>query len=399
MSKTIGIVGGGQLGRMLTDAAHKLGFLVTVLDPTPNSPAGQIADKQIIGSFADEEKIKELAKEVDYMTFEIESANAKALEELTTSGYPVNPSSKTLTIIKDKLRQKEFLRDAGIPVGEFVEIHSSVISNEKRDPLKTEISHSVRNDKVMNEIKNIGEKFGYPMLLKARVDAYDGRGNALIRSENEIDDAMQKLHNKQLYIEQFVPFIKEISVMVARSLSGDIMTYPVSENIHKNNILQTAIMPARISEKAAQNAREVATNVMQHLGGAGVFGIEMFLMEDDTVFVNEIAPRVHNSGHHTIEACQTSQFEQHIRAITGMELGPTDMKVPAAVMINILGKEDRVAKPTGVEKATEIQGVAVHLYGKAESRKERKMGHITAVGNTVEEALEKAEKARNYISI
>lgn len=375
MKNKIGIVGGGQLGRMLTDAAHKLGFFVVVLDPTPNSPAGQVADKQILGSFEDAEKIKELAKEVDYMTFEIESANADALEELTRKGYPVNPSSKTLAIIKDKFKQKEFLNKAKIPTAESIEVTTE------------------------DEIKRVGEAFGYPMLLKARFGAYDGRGNFVVKSEQDISFGMKKLHNRGLYVEKFVPFVKELAVMVARSTVGEILTFPVVETTHKNNICHTCVVPALVSKEVSDKARALAIKVMEHLKGAGVFGIEMFLTADDEVLVNEIAPRVHNSGHYSIEACQTSQFEQHIRAVTGMELGNTDLVVPAAAMVNILGEKNGPAKVEGREKATAIEGVSVHIYGKHETKVERKMGHITAVGNSPQEALEKALKAREHISI
>ncbi|HEX8965567.1 MAG TPA: 5-(carboxyamino)imidazole ribonucleotide synthase [Patescibacteria group bacterium] len=373
--KTIGIVGGGQLGRMMIPPAHKLGFKVIVLDPTPDSPAGQIADKQIIGSFKDEEKIKELASQVDYLTFEIESANAKALEDLTKQGFPVNPSAQTLSIIKDKLKQKEFLQRAHIPTADFLPVENK------------------------QDILDVAQKFGYPFLLKARMDAYDGRGNALIKTEEDIDKGLEKLKARALYVEKFVPFVKELAVMVARSTVGEIMAYPVVETTHVRNICDTVVVPANISETITKNAKALGIKVMQELRGAGVFGIEMFLSKDNQVLVNEIAPRVHNSGHYSIETCQTSQFEQHIRAITGMELGATDLVVPAAAMVNILGEKEGDGEGVGIEKAKVIEGVSIHMYGKKESKIDRKMGHITAVGNTVEEALKKAREARAAISI
>lgn len=375
MKNRIGIVGGGQLGRMLVDAAHKLGFTVVVLDPTPDSPAGQVADKQIVGSFTDESKIRELAKEVDFMTFEIELANAEVLDELAQKGVEINPSAKTLSIIKDKYRQKEFLHKAKIPVADFLAVETE------------------------EDIKKAGKDFGYPMLLKARFDAYDGRGNFVVRSEDDIVVGMEKLHGRKLYVEKFVPFVKELAVMVARNTVGEILTYPVVETTHKNNICHTCVVPAAVNEEVTDNARALAVSVMEHLKGAGVFGVEMFLTEDNKVVINEIAPRVHNSGHYTIEACKTSQFEQHIRAITGMELGSTDLVVPAAAMVNILGERNGPAKVEGHEKATALEGVSVHIYGKKETKVERKMGHITAVGNSPQEALGKALKAREYISI
>jgi phosphoribosylaminoimidazole carboxylase PurK protein len=430
MKKTIGIVGGGQLGRMLTDAAHKLGFVVTVLDPTQDSPAGQVADKQIVGSFTDESKIRELAKDVDYVTFEIELANADVLHDLTKKGVSINPSAKTLSIIKDKYKQKEFLKKAHIPTAESVTVESSNTEMNARHPgiaesnlLRNEGSSQIdsrftiqdsredslvergQNDVVINEIKNIGKSFGYPMLLKARLDAYDGRGNFVLHSENDIPEGLEKLKGRSLYVEKFVPFVKELAVMVARSTVGEILTFPVVETTHKNNICHTCVVPAPVSQEAIDKARSLAIKVMEHLKGAGVFGVEMFLVpstssgKKEEVLVNEIAPRVHNSGHYTIEACKTSQFEQHIRAITGMELGATDLIVPAAAMVNILGERNGPAEVEGSDSALAIEGVSVHIYGKKETKIERKMGHITAVGKTPGEALEKALKAREYISI
>ncbi len=375
MEKRIGIVGGGQLGRMLAIAAKRLGDRVIILDPTPNSPAGQVADKQIIGNFTDEQKIRMLAAESDVLTFEIELANAEVLEELTKNGIQVQPSARTLSIIKDKLRQKEFLRNAGIPTAEFQEVNSK------------------------EEILKAAKIFGYPFLLKARTDAYDGRGNALIESKNEIDAGIEKLKGRNLYVEKFVPFVKELAVMVARNTLGEVVCYPIVQTTHVNNICHTVIAPAPIEEAVAESAKRFAIQVAEYLEGAGVFGIEMFLTQDNLILINEIAPRVHNSGHYTIEACVTSQFEQQIRAITGLPLGSTQMTVPAAAMVNILGERSGAAIPRGVNRAKDIAGVEIHLYGKIETRRERKMGHVTAIGNTVEEALTKAELARKYITI
>lgn len=375
MKKRIGIVGGGQLGRMMTDAAHKLGFTVTVIDPTPNSPAGQVADKQIVAHYTDEKAIRELAKLSDYLTFEIELANAAILDELSEKGLQINPSAKTLTLIKDKLEQKKFLRKNGIPVTDFVAVET------------------------INDVIVAGREFGYPFLLKARFDAYDGRGNALIKNESQIEDAFKKLGSKNLYVEKFVPFLKELAINVARNNKNEIVSYPVVETVHKNNICHTVTAPAPVEDIVKQQAKSFGEETMKHLNGAGVFGIEMFLTTEGNVLLNEIAPRVHNSGHYTIEACKTSQFEQHIRAITGMPLGSTDMIVPAAVMINILGERNGKAEPKGIEEAEKIPGVTVHIYGKIETRIERKMGHLTAVGETLKEVHENALRARALISI
>lgn len=374
MKKRIGIVGGGQLGRMLTVPAKELGFTVNIIDPTPGSPAGQIADHEITADFKDKEAIRKLGNISDYLTFEIELADSKILQELEKKGLKINPSPKTLEIIRDKLKQKQFLKKSGIPIGDFMEV------NSKKD------------------ILNAAKKFGYPLLLKARFDAYDGRGNALIKNESEIKNAIDKLKGRKLYVEKFVPFTKELAIIAARSIKGKILTYPVVETIHKNNILHYLLSPAPVDEKIAKKAKDLAIKVMQHLNGAGVFGIEMFLTKDGEILINEIAPRVHNSGHHTIEANVTSQFEQHIRAISGMDLGSTEIISPA-VMINILGERNGKADPQGVEKAEKIPGVKVHIYGKLETKPERKMGHITALGNTIEEAYNKAIRARKLITI
>lgn len=390
--KKIGIVGGGQLGRMLTDAAHKLDFYVIVLDPTENSPAAQVADEHIVKDFTDEEGVYEVARDADYITFEIESANADALRKLAAEGKAINPSPETLLIIKDKFRQKQFLASAGIPVAPFMPVEDK------------------------GDILAAAEEFGYPFLLKARYGAYDGRGNAVVRSESGdesvdaenngeggIDAAMKKLEkaiaNGGLYVEKFVPFVKELAVVVARGSSGEILPYPPVETIHKNNICHLVLAPAPVDQLVANNAMNMAARIMTHLQGVGIFGIEMFLTESGEVLINEIAPRVHNSGHHTIEGYATSQFEQHIRAIAGMPLGDITATMPASVMINILGERSGTAEVKGLEEALAIPGTAVHIYGKLETRPERKMGHITVIDVDLDSAVEKAAHARLLISI
>lgn len=375
MKNRIGIVGGGQLGRMLAFEAKKMGFTVTVTDPTPASPAGQVVDEQIVAAYNDEDAIRQLADKSDFLTFEVELANAKVLDELTQKGIQVNPSAKTLEIIKDKLKQKEFLKNENVPVADFIAV-------ESRD-----------------DIVKTAKKFGYPLLLKARFDAYDGRGNVLIQKEKDIEKGLKKLLGRKLYVEKFVPFVKELAIMVARSTKGEIVCYPVVETIHKNNICHIVFAPAPIDRKVQRNVQLLAKKVMQKLKGAGVFGIEMFLDKKNEIYINEIAPRVHNSGHYTIEACVTSQFEQHVRAITGMPLGNTSMITPAAVMINILGDRLGKAEVKGIEKALKLSHVAVHVYGKIDTKPERKMGHITVIDEDLNRAYKKALRARKLISI
>ena len=330
---TIGIVGGGQLGKMMTQEAKKMGFAVIVLDPTPGSPAGQIADRQIVADFKDEKAIKKLAREVDILTFEIELANSQVLEDLQKAGVTVHPSPRTLAIIKDKLAQKRFLQKSSLPVAPFQEVESTA------------------------DIYNALKKWGYPLVLKARFDAYDGRGNALIKNSKDIQPALEKLKNRPLYLEKYAPFAKELALMVARNTRGEISVFPLVETIHKNNICHIVKVPAPVSQKVTRLAQDLAQKTVTHLKGAGVFGIEMFYCPlpkkrhrdsypehaegPAEILINEIAPRVHNSGHYSIEASYTSQFEQHLRAITNLPLGNPNLKVPAAVMINILGKIGR----------------------------------------------------------
>ncbi|MBI2027985.1 MAG: 5-(carboxyamino)imidazole ribonucleotide synthase [Candidatus Levybacteria bacterium] len=371
----IGIVGGGQLGKMLTIAAKKLGFYVTVIDPTIQSPAGQVADKQIIADYKDEKSIEELAQSSDFITFEIELANDSALFNILSRGKKVNPHPKTLSIIRDKLTQKNFLKENKIPTAKFKEVLS------------------------VNDIEKNAEEFGYPLMLKARTDAYDGRGNFLVRKKGDFKKGLEKLKGRKLYIEKFVPFIKELAIMVARGINEEIKSYPVVETIHKNNICDTVLVPGRVSLKIQKMAKKLAERTVSKLKGAGVFGIEMFLTKDNKILVNEIAPRVHNSGHFTIEASITSQFEQHIRAISGLPLGSTDLIPKAAVMKNILGENHGNGFPKGIEKALAISGVSLHIYGKKESRPQRKMGHITVMGNSIEECLNKANRARKVLII
>ncbi len=373
--KTIGIVGGGQLGRMLTQAAKKLGFRVIVLDPTPDSPAGQVADLQIVKDFKSAEGIRDIAAVSDFMTFEIESANAEALEELVSKGHMINPSPQTLSIIKDKFAQKQFLIQHDVPVADSRSVTG-----------KADILRAI-------------EDLSLPILLKAKRDAYDGRGNALVKTEADIEAAMKKLGDRELYVEKFVPFVKELAVVVARGMAGEIVAYPPVETIHKNNICHIVLSPAPIDPVILGKAQELAVRILSHLKGVGVFAIEMFVAADDSILVNEIAPRVHNSGHHTIEGHKTSQFEQHIRAITGMPLGKVEQLAPAAVMINILGERAGIAKIQGIENVLSIPGASIHVYGKLETRPERKMGHITIIDSDLDSALEKAEQARAYISI
>ncbi|MBI3341640.1 5-(carboxyamino)imidazole ribonucleotide synthase [Candidatus Curtissbacteria bacterium] len=310
MRKTLGIIGGGQLGRMITQAAHDLKLKVIVLDPTPQSPAGIIADKQIIGDFKDPKQIEKLGKIVDYLTFEIESANTQILKKLAKSGVSINPPGETLEIIQDKFLQKQFLQKLNIPIADFAVVNSQI------------------------DLEQFIQKYKYPVILKARVHGYDGRGNALIRKKAEIKEAFKKV-GRQAYVEKVIPLKRELAIQVARNIKGQIKSYPLVETIQKNNICHYVLAPAKGTKKIELQAAKIAKKVITNFAGAGVFGIEMFETPNGQVLLNEIAPRVHNSGHYTIEACKTSQFEQHVRAVSNLPLGATTMKAKAAVMVNI----------------------------------------------------------------
>jgi len=376
MTKRLGIIGGGQLGMMITEAAKNLSECIseiTVLDPTENCSAAQAGAKQIVGDFKDEIAILKLAEQSDIITYEIESGNTDVLSKLKAE---IEPSPSTLGIIQDKLSQKTFLSENELPVSQFYEITSL--------------------DDLREKIKDLG----LPVLLKSRRDAYDGRGNFKITSPDEVEKAYQHFDGKSLMVEKFVNFKMEVSVIAARNTKGDIVTYPLVENIHENNILKMTIAPARVSDDVISNAGEIAKKTMEVLKGAGVFGIEMFIDQDNKILINEIAPRVHNSGHHTLQSCKTSQFEQHLRAILGLELGSTDL-IHRTVMCNILGPDGFEGKYKPVE--LEKDGVYLKMYGKSVSKPQRKLGHFNIVdlndSGSIDRLTEIADEIKNLILI
>lgn len=372
----VGIIGGGQLGKMIAHEARRMSFKVIVLDPTEGCPASKIADEQIVADFKDESAIMRLAEKSDVLTYEIELANSSALKQLEEKNYPVRPAPETLRIIQNKHRQKSFLKEHGIAVPDF-----ELVKSEEH-------------------LRELCGKFGLPAVLKATEDSYDGRGNFVIKSKGDVRQAYEYFKGREVMLEKFVPFAKEVSIMVARNPSGQIESFPVVENMHKNSILDTTIAPAQISRKVEHKAIMLAKRTMQVLHGAGIFGIEMFVTKKGDVLINEIAPRVHNSGHYTNEACSVSQFEQHLRAVLDLPLAKPELLSPAA-MINILGPEgfDGVYAVTGLDAMMKVPGAELYIYGKKVSKPRRKLGHITATGRTVKEALARAKKARNAITL
>lgn len=377
MGKVLGIIGGGQLGMMLTEAAKAMPGQISkviVLDPTGDCPAAQKGAEQIVADFKNEGAIVELAQRSDIITYEIESGNSTVLKSIEDRTQ-VSPSPETLRIIQDKFLQKSFLAENGLPVPEFAEVGSA-------DGLRSGL-----------------ERFGFPALLKARRDAYDGRGNFKIGAAGEVGAAYDFFGGQGLMLEKFVPFRMEVSVIAARNTRGDIRTFPLVENVHEENILRKTIAPARVSDDIADRAEKIAEKTMSVLKGAGVFGIEMFVTGNDEILINEIAPRVHNSGHHTLQSSETSQFEQHLRAILGLELGSTRLVRPA-VMYNILGP----AGFQGEYEAPQVSGPGVFLkmYGKKISKPLRKLGHFNLVGRdgeTADRLLERVDALKDKAAI
>lgn len=374
--KTIGILGGGQLARMSAFAAYRMGFNVSILEKEPNSPAGMMAKNEFIGWVDDEEILKKFANSADVITLENEFIDYKKLEFLENMGKNIFPSSKTISLIQDKFIQKQTLKNNSIPVADFIEVSQS------------------------DRYENISKKLSSSFILKSRKMGYDGYGNYKINSESDFHTGVEKLQarHSSLMAERIVDFTKELAVMVART-KNESAVYPVVETIQKNHICHTVIAPAEISSKLAKDVKEIALESVKAVDGFGIFGIEFFLTSDEKILVNEMAPRPHNSGHYSIEGCITSQFENHVRAVFELPLGSTDLVNSYAVMINLLGKKNGIGVPEDYHKALEDKNAHLHIYGKQSSRPGRKMGHLTLVGNNLQELLDKADKAEYQIII
>jgi 5-(carboxyamino)imidazole ribonucleotide synthase len=372
----IGIIGGGQLGKMIAQEAKRMSFRVIILDPDDQCSASSVSDEQIVADFKDENAIRELASKSDVLTYEIELANSSALKDLQSKKYPIYPSPEILAIIQNKYRQKSFLKDNDIAVPKFDFVDSE------------------------DHLRQLCASYGFPTMLKVCQDSYDGRGNFLIRSKDKIHEAFAYFEGKECMVEKYVPYLREISIIVARNSAGQIESFPVGENIHNKGILDMTIVPARISKKTNLRAKKMAEKTMQAMKGAGIFGIEMFVMHDENVLINEIAPRPHNSGHYSIEACSISQFEQHLRAILNLPLSKPELLCPA-VMMNILGPANQNGPYAikGLKNLFLIQGLKLHVYGKKVSKPRRKLGHITVTANTIEKALSRAKRARKMIKL
>ncbi|QLK25794.1 5-(carboxyamino)imidazole ribonucleotide synthase [Natrinema zhouii] len=361
---TVGVVGGGQLGRMLAEAAAPLGVEVVMLDPTPDCPAAPVARDQIVADFDDEAGIRELAARADVLTFEIELADQDVLERVSEdSGTPVHPKPSTLKTIHDKLVQKRELEDAGVPVPPFRAVEDA------------------------DDIRGAIGDYGAPVMLKARTGGYDGRGNVPVESKADAEDALESVAGPAM-VESFVDFEREVSVIAVKG-EDEIATFPIGENIHEDEILRETVVPARSSEAVTERAHAVASDVLEVMDGRGVYGIELFETREGDVLLNEIAPRPHNSGHWTIEGAQSSQFEQHARAVLGWPLGSTELRSPT-ILTNLLGDvdEERRAELSDIDRILETSAAHLHWYGKRQVRPLRKMGHITVSGETEDADVE-----------
>jgi 5-(carboxyamino)imidazole ribonucleotide synthase len=362
--QTIGIIGGGQLGRMMALAAKAQGFRVAVLDPDPDSPCGQVSDYKVIAAYGDVNAMKQLAEISDVITYEFENIDADALKAISEVAY-IPQGTKLLEITKDRINEKNAIQAAGIDVAPYAVI------NAKQD--------------IYEAIKELD----YPAVLKTSRGGYDGKGQLVIKSEEDINEADELLKNGPCVLEKWMPFIKEVSVIVSRNERGETAEFPVAENVHVKNILHQTIVPARINDAARDNALKAALQLVESLEMVGTLAVEMFVMADDQIFINELAPRPHNSGHYTIDACETSQFEQHIRAVCNWKLGSTRLLKPT-VMVNILGEH----QASLLEKIPDLPDWKIHLYGKSLAKTGRKMGHVTLLRDTVEEALLEADDSQ-----
>jgi phosphoribosylaminoimidazole carboxylase PurK protein len=371
---TLGILGGGQLALMLSHAACRLGIRVRVLDPEASCPA-KVAAEHVRGSWSDAETLADFAAQADVITVENEFVEAQKLAALERRGHMVLPSSETMRLVQDKLVQKQMLRDADVPVADFMQVAGQ------------------------HELEDALTAFGFPLVLKKRTLGYDGTGNFTVSSPADAQSGVQKLGGFEagLYAERWCPFTKELAVIVTRDRWGRTAMYPVVETRQHEHVCSSVVVPPRITSEQTSAALQMAARAVEAVAGVGSFGIELFLMPDGSILLNEMSPRVHNSGHYTLEACDCSQFENHVRAVCDLPLGSTRLR-SAAAMVNLLAKSQGSGHPSGMTEALAIPGASVHLYGKLRASPGRKMGHVTALGEDADSALQTAQLAAEQIS-
>ncbi len=372
----LGILGGGQLGRMILTETHKFDIFTSILDANKNAPCADICNHFVQGDLLDYDAVYNFGKTVDLLTIEIENVNLEALDQLEKEGVTIYPKPKDLRIIQSKARQKHFYFDNQIPTAPFS--HFAFLE---------ELHHCLENDIIE-----------FPFVWKAARFGYDGNGVKIVRNYSDLEG----LPNVECITEQLIPFKNELAVIVARNANGEMTTYPVVEmEFHPEaNQVEYVICPARIENSVAKKAKDTALKVVQSLDFVGLLAVEMFQTKTNEILVNEIAPRPHNSGHYSIESSYTSQFEQHLRSILNLPLGNTDSKV-AGIMVNLVGEEgysgDVIYK--NIDEILKIEGVTPHIYGKKETRPFRKMGHVTIVNKDINKAREIAQKVKETIKV
>lgn len=368
---TLGLMGGGQLGRMFAQAAASMGYHVAVLEPGASAPAAEVALQQISTPYDDAEGIAQLARQVRAVTTEFENVPAASLDALAAAGVRTTPSAKSVAATQNRNTEKAFIERAGVPVAP----HRAVRSEADAESLPEDL---------------------FPGILKTASLGYDGKGQARVANRREALDAFRRFGGVECVLEKRLSLALEVSVIVCRDLNGNTATFPVSENVHRDGILAVSVLPARIDQQTARRAREYAVKIAEALDYHGVLCVEQFILADGSLLVNELAPRPHNSGHATIDACMTSQYEQQVRIMAGLPLGSTEQH-SAAVMLNLLGDlwltPDNMLTTPDWSKLLAIPGVKLHLYGKAEARRARKMGHVTIIAADPETAMQHARKA------
>jgi 5-(carboxyamino)imidazole ribonucleotide synthase len=370
-NSTIGVFGSGQLGRMFAIEARRMGYRVHTFSPETDTPTGQIADVETVADYEDLDAVKKFAQSVDVVTFEFENVPSVCAETAALV-TPVHPNGEVLHIAQNRLREKTFLQSNGFPVTDF------------------------RYVKTLTDLETAISEIGIPAILKTAGFGYDGKGQAKINSAYDCEIAFEKIKETEAVLEAFVNFEKEVSVVAARDKNGNFVHYGVIENAHENHILDVSFAPAFVSDKTHKEAVEIARGVLEALDVVGVMTVEFFLTTDEKLLINELAPRPHNSGHLTIDACVSNQFEQQLRAVCGLPLGATEFFRPAA-MANLLGDLWEAGEPN-YAAALKNEQIKLHLYGKQQARRGRKMGHLTALAETVEEAALTVKKARKILS-
>lgn len=373
--KTIGVLGGGQLGRMLGQAAQTLGYRVHVFEPQASCPAGAVANYEVNASYEDENALTQFARNCDVITYEFENIPAAPLATLA-GGAPLHPRAEVLHLCQNRQREKAWLRANGFPHVAYAEA------------LDGDIAPAVAT-------------VGQPAVVKTADFGYDGKGQMKISDTNDLEKAVLIFRGRRCVVERWVEFTSEVSVIVARSATGETRAFPVAENIHTHHILDFSIVPARVDAAVAHAGERLATAIAEKLGVVGLLAVEMFVTKSGDVLVNELAPRPHNSGHWSIDGCETSQFEQHVRAVCGLPLGAVEIRQPT-VMVNILGdawrwRDGRVAGDPAWDAVLRAPGAKLHLYGKAEPRMGRKMGHFTVRDANIETALARAEELKRKL--